>query len=175
MNYLYHLVPENMKGNFLYPLNELKEKYPEIYREAVKKYAKRKKILEGKIPILNCFWSDVIHLTPVHPKKIKSALIDAGSDFLREREWKWFRINPYSIERTKTVIFLNTQNVGRKVEDYFYYSQSNLGRYSNLPKATISYYRQEYVARRVPLHSHFVPHILYKGRINIKNCEVIEV
>ena len=29
--YLYHRVPDNLKGNIIYPLNELKDIHPDLY------------------------------------------------------------------------------------------------------------------------------------------------
>jgi len=67
MNFLYHLVPENMIGKILYPLNRLKSISPKSYKEQVKKYNKREHVLEKTILSLNCKWKDVIHLTAVIP------------------------------------------------------------------------------------------------------------
>ena len=41
MNYLFHMVPQNMQGNTLYPLNDLREVNPKIYKEHKKKYKGR--------------------------------------------------------------------------------------------------------------------------------------
>ena len=62
MNYLYHKVPEDIKGNFLMPLNSLKKKYPSIYNKKVKKYEGRETLFNLKFPILNCLWNDQIIL-----------------------------------------------------------------------------------------------------------------
>ena len=37
MNYLYHRVPKKISGTILHPLNSLKNIYPEIYTEEIKK------------------------------------------------------------------------------------------------------------------------------------------
>ncbi|MFB6246367.1 MAG: hypothetical protein ABEI74_02115 [Candidatus Pacearchaeota archaeon] len=80
MVYLYHRVPENMKGKTLYPLNHLKSNYPKAYRENLEKYKHRKHVLEKEIPTLNCKLVDAIHLVPVYPSKISKALKEAGKE-----------------------------------------------------------------------------------------------
>ena len=38
MQYVYHMVPEELKGEYLIPLNELKSVYPNLYGEYIQKY-----------------------------------------------------------------------------------------------------------------------------------------
>lgn len=44
MVYVYCFVPEKLKGKILYPLTTLKNKYPKIYKQEVKRYKGRKKL-----------------------------------------------------------------------------------------------------------------------------------
>ena len=74
MKKLYHLAPAELRGNFLYSLSELKTVYPDLYEKEVAKYKGREHVLEYFIKPLNCFWKDVVHLSPVHPAKIKKQL-----------------------------------------------------------------------------------------------------
>ena len=64
MEYVYHMVPEELKGEYLIPLNELKRVYPNLYREYIQKYkdhTQRENLLTRKIPKLECLWNDVVH------------------------------------------------------------------------------------------------------------------
>ena len=64
MQYVYHMVPEELKGEYLIPLNELKSVYPNLYGEYIQKYKDhphREKLLTRKIPKLECLWNDVVH------------------------------------------------------------------------------------------------------------------
>jgi len=58
--FLYHLVPKNIRGDILYPLNILKSIYPDIYQYQVNKYFGREYIIEQRIPLFNCLWNDVL-------------------------------------------------------------------------------------------------------------------
>ncbi|TOO19743.1 hypothetical protein CGH40_24485, partial [Vibrio parahaemolyticus] len=76
--YLYHRVPVNLQGNMLFPLNELKQVHDNLYQFHVKKYRDREGALERRVLPLDCLWNDVLHLSPIHPHKIKKALIEQG-------------------------------------------------------------------------------------------------
>ncbi len=76
--YLYQRVSVNLQGNMLLPLNELKQVYDNLYQLHVKKYRDREGVLERRVLPLDCLWNDVLHLSPIHPHKIKKASIEQG-------------------------------------------------------------------------------------------------
>ncbi len=81
MEYVYHMVPEELKGEYLIPLNELKRVYPNLYREYIQKYkdhTQRENLLTRKIPKLECLWNDVVHFLPLHPYEIYKVLLEIG-------------------------------------------------------------------------------------------------
>ncbi|MEX2369088.1 MAG: hypothetical protein WD552_01690 [Candidatus Paceibacterota bacterium] len=171
MNNLYHFVPQNMQGTVLYPLNELKDVYPDIYEEAKSKYKGREAVMQQHIPFLDCLWNDVLHLTAVHPKDIKEAL---GA----ERKFKAFVINPHSLAAEKTVVYLY-QHKDRMLkmdkENFSQYDPDDIGQYAELPEATKEYYREMREKGERPLLFVRVPHILYKGSVDTSNLEIVEV
>ena len=75
MNYLYHRVPENMRGTTLFPGNTVSQKYPDLSPGVEAKYKDRMELILSTIPGLNCLWNDVIFLSATHPKKIHEALM----------------------------------------------------------------------------------------------------
>ena len=179
MNYLYHIMPKDMKGNLLYPLNELKNKYPKIYKEQIKKYKNREQLLKVKIPILNCLWNDVVHLTAVNPKKISKALEKAGSKYIKGK-WLWFKINPNKLIKEKAIIFIYKNRKKEKErrndrDNFTEFNIPNLSKYNKISRHTLGYYKREIKEGRKPLIFHLVSHILYKGAINIKKAEIIKV
>ena len=171
MSNLYHFVPKNMKGDVLYPLNELKDIHPAIYEEAKSKYKGREMVMEQHIPFLNCLWNDVLHLTAVHPNDIKKAL---GS----ERNYKAFVIKPDALEVQKTVVYLyqHKNRALKMVKDNFsQYNPDEVGQYSELPKVTKEYYKEMSEKGELPLLFVHVPHILYKASIDTSDLEIVEV
>ena len=69
-HFVYHFKQKGMTGNTLIPLNEMKAEIPHVYEEQVKKYKGREFMLENRIPILDCFWNDVLHMSPINPQTI---------------------------------------------------------------------------------------------------------
>ena len=51
----------------------------------------------------------------------------------------------------------------------------NLKKYNKISPEAKKYFRDSYNSKKKPLLFHLIPHILYKGKINIENCRKIEV
>ncbi len=175
MNYLYHWVPKNMQGDTLYPLNLLKEEYPELYTDYAKNYEGREKVMEQFIPTLNCLWNDVLHLSAVHPQVVKDALTEAGMQ--GDLKIACYEIDPHLLDQEKTTVYFDTASGADKMkEDNFVpFNPNETEKYSSLPQETKDYYKEIYSKGGRPLVFHKVVHILYKGTINIKGLSVIEV
>jgi hypothetical protein len=56
---LYHRVPDALIGSILYPLNQLKTIYPDLYAREVSRYDSRKRVLQMRIPLLDCLWKRI--------------------------------------------------------------------------------------------------------------------
>jgi hypothetical protein len=176
MNYLYHRVHKDMEGNILYPLNQLKDKFPDLYVQKKKKYDGREHVMDTKITPLDCLWNDVLFFSPVHPQEIKKALMEAG----RKEEFnaQYYQINADSLEQENTTIYLykNTiENFGIIPEDFVYYSPDKINNYVSVPDKTKQYFRDAYEQDRRPLLYVGIPHILYKGTLDISNSPIISV
>lgn len=173
--YLYHRVPKNFVGNILYPLNQLKDIYPEAYEQQFAKYKGREFVTKTKIPILNCLWNDVLHLSPVHPKEVYEELRKYD-----DTKWKpaYYKIPSDSLKKENTVVYLFNSE-GREVvsdlDNFKEYNAEDVCHYSELPQETKEYYKEAYGNGRLPLLYHKVPHILYKGTIHVDELEVVEV
>ncbi len=174
MYYLYHWVPDNMKGDVLYPLNVLKNIDTDIYAAAASKYEGREKLMEYVIPDLNCLWNDVIHLSAVHPSEIKKALTEAGRKKIFSRQY--FEIDPHLLDPQNTVVYLyKNSNVLKKTMEgnYEKFDPDTLKKHSVIPQETKEYYKQSLSEGKNPLLYHRIPHILYKGTIDISKARKI--
>ena len=169
------MIPDDMKGDNLMPLNTLKKEYPKLYKEEVKKYEGRKFLLKIKIPHLDCLWNDVLHITAVNPRELRKALVQAGMH--KNIKAKWFKINPKDLDKDSTIVWKYPDKKDGKFykKEYTKFNPSNLKRYSKVPLKTKKYFKKSFDKWQRPLWFHLIPHILYKGKINIKNCKVIEV
>ncbi|MCR4328891.1 MAG: hypothetical protein NUV53_05310 [Patescibacteria group bacterium] len=175
MNYLYHSVPKDLQGNILYPLNVLKEKYPEIYAQQVSKYIGREHIIQQQIPVLDCLWNDVLHFSAINPIEIKQALIEAGH---KDITMNYYQVDPKLIDTKNTIVYLyaHTDNKDKMNEANFApYDPKEVQQFAVMPQMTKDYYREMISKGERPLLYHRVPHILYKGDLNITGLPVIAV
>ncbi len=176
MIYLYHSVPKNLQGNVLYPLNTLKEKYPNIYEQQISKYLGREHITQQKIPILNCLWNDVLHFSAVNPKEIKQALIEAGRN--PDFTMSYYQVKPKLLEPKNTIIYLYAQTNNKDKMNggnFAPYNPNEIARFSVIQQATKDYYKEMIGKNENPLLYHKIPHILYKGTLDITNLSIISV
>ncbi len=175
--YLYHRVPANMKGDILYPLNALKDMNSDVYLSTVKKYYGRKHIMEQLIPVLECKWNDVLFFSAVKPVDLKQTLAEAGGE---PKEMKFYQIDPLLLDPKQTIIYLFKHTSRRidakmKIENFAEYDPHDLEKYSALSQFTKDYFKKEFSDGRRPLLFLGVPHILYKGSIDISGLPIIVV
>jgi hypothetical protein len=174
--YLYHEVPKDLAGDTLYPLNVLKDKYPEIYNKKVAKYDDRPEVLNWKVPTLNCLWNDVLHLTAVHPELVKKALLEAG--YKGTYEVSCYQIDPRLLDPKKTTVYLyiNERLIeGTDPKDFTEFNPSDMGKYSDITEYTKKHYKRLFDKGEKPRIYPWVPHIFYKGSIDVKNLPIIKV
>ncbi len=168
---LYHMVPEMMRGNLLLPLNDLKFKFPDVYMEQIKKYAGRERILNRRVPILDCLWNDVLHTTAIEPSIVKDVLIKVG---LIPPNKQWFKIPISRLDQNLLVTYwYRNWSAGDDQAEYERFDASHMNSYRIIPDATIEYYKSMKSEGKRPLLFHLVPHILYKGSISTDGLEVI--
>ena len=167
--YVYHRVPDNIKGTVLYPLNVLKNIHPEAYASHAKKYKDREWLLQRRIDVLDCLWNDVLHCTPINPTKIYPMLRKIGFGYPPERfyqivcsDWRSDQcaLMEYSIDGIERIY-----NTG--LPRYFH-------GFDTLPDATLAYYRKCHADKIHPMIFACTPHILFKGSINVSAAPIIE-
>ncbi|MBK6505924.1 MAG: hypothetical protein IPG02_09690 [Ignavibacteria bacterium] len=176
MIFLYHRAPINLRGNILYPLNELKDIYSDIYEHHLIKYVGREQLLKHQIPILGCLWNDVLHFSAVHPGEIKKSLIEAGDK--KEFKLRYFQVDPKLLKSESTIVYLYAHaDVRDKLNEvnFVSYAPDEAAKYSSMPQATKDYYKETIEKGGRPLLYHRIPHILYKGNLDITDLPVISI
>lgn len=155
--------------------------YPDIYKKEFSKYAGREHITQQRIPILgNCLWNDVLFFTALNPQELFDERRRAGWGEMRPQ--KYLKIDPNTLDQTKLGIFLfkfkdDDTRASTDIEDFAPYSYAELKKYAILPQATKDYFRDELNkgVPRIRLFYRYVPHVLYKGAIDITNSEIITI
>ena len=180
--YLYHMVPQDMKPDekgreILYPLNMLKEKFPELYQVKAEKYlnSEYRKTIPGKlIPTLQeAAWGDVLQLSAIHPNDLKKALVEAGYDPV---EMKFYQVDPDMLDPEKTTIFLYRENLeDEDPENFASYDAQLLREHSSVPEKAKEHYKERKEQGERPFLFVGVPHIFHKGPIDVSDFPVITV
>jgi len=169
MNYLYHMVPPTMRGSTLYPLNQLRKTHPDLYVLEIKKYVGREHVRDTKIPPLKCSWGDVLHLTAVNPASINKALRAAGAKPINDG---FYKIPADAIDLKFTTVYLYSNSENQTSKDFIPFDSKHTSQYMKMPIETEEYYKSSILQGRKPLLFHLIPHILYKGSIDVIGLEI---
>lgn len=109
------------------------------------------------------------------PKPLKDALLKAGRPGWRPMSF--YQIDPASLDTTLTTVYRYDREKDGPVqaEDFSPFDPQQFDQYATIPPATEAYYTRLYTAGKKPLLFHRVPHILYKGPINVTNTPIVTV
>jgi hypothetical protein len=78
MTTLLYKAAGDIRGDDILPLNQLRVRYPDVYRRELAKYTARPQTLDNPVYPLDCTWADVVFLSPVHPAPIFEAMHESG-------------------------------------------------------------------------------------------------
>ncbi len=173
MSYVYHSVPEKMIGHNLVPLNIMRQKHHELFTQYSKKYEGRQEILNRHIPLLDCFWSDVVQFSPVHPSKIFELQKSLG--LIRKMPiYQYFEIDTKLFNPEKAVVYFKS-DYGEENIKFMWLKDIDLSLISEVPQPTIDYYKTFIGTGKLPLNYQFIPHILYAGTIDTSASKIITI
>lgn len=166
--FLYHFVPR-MQGTTLYPLNQLKDIHPDVYEREVKKYEGREKLLGRHVPTLNCLWNDVLFLMAVHPSEIKRVIESVGLPAYRRLRMFQFDLGAFDQKRLAAW----THRKGRHPQ-HSPFDPSKYDEYRDFEKDSAEYYKEAIAQGKRPMLPAHIPHILYKGALDISGVTIVE-
>lgn len=171
--FLYHAVPPVFKGTVLYPLNQLRNQYPDVYEFGVSKYQGREALLTRMISEMGCMWNDVIFLTPVHPHAVilmreKYGCIRTKTG-LSSSSREWFEIESDELEEDKLWLFYHRPDwlIASDPKQSEFVPLSTLSS-NDIEKLTLIPEVAEwsvYTFKDEALFFSYIPHILYLGTI----------
>ena len=173
--FVFHLVPNQLHGNVLYPLNSLWKIAPEIAENLAKKYAGRESIQQRYIPPLDCLWNDVLMFCPVPPDRLMQTFRDEGYDLAPKR---WLKIAIARLEPQKTAIYFSKNRAygDHSVDDsdFARLDQVDFASLTQVPDALRVHIQSARSENRQPFMFVGVPHVLYKGELSLDGIEIIE-
>jgi hypothetical protein len=171
MTFIYHAVPEPMIGTELIPLNQMQDTMSEIRDKSLEKYEGREAILERKIPLLDCLWNDVVQFLPLHPQRIFELQQELGL-IPSVPLYKFYEIDMNSLEPNKAVVFFKTAP-GEENVKVKWLSEVDFASLQEVPEATVAYYKTLIGTGELPFNYQFVPHVVYKGSIDVSTATTI--
>jgi hypothetical protein len=170
MQFLYHMRPKEMRGDTLYPLNQLHSIHPDLFSLEESKYEGREELMKEKIPTLECLWNDALHFTAVHPSTVIRALRAAGLDTSELERSQWFKIPLAALDQSKATIYHDAVLGDGQYETL---SESNVSQITDISNETKQYYANTIAAGERPFLFHGVPHVLYKDALDTRGFEIV--
>lgn len=168
--YLYHHVPNDQKGNVIYPLNQLKDRFPDIYTV---QYAKYKNIKQKDVEIPGFgFWNDCVNLMPVSPGLVKAELDKYGHD--TNWVWSFYKIDAKKLDPKKLIIMIMNDQNGSPKRQFIPFSKEMFDKYCHISDDTRTVFQKAKDDNEQPNTFARVPHVLYKDSINTQDLEVVE-
>lgn len=174
--FIYHLVPKQMTGDTLYPLNQLREMLPDVAAVYTPKYEGREEVMERIVPPLNCLWNDVLMFSAVHPQIIKQQFAEEGIKLGTMRSFQ-IPINRLDADCTAVYLFHQLRPYGNHQDDntqFVMLSDIPFEPLTRTPHLLREHIRMARSEERRPFMFMGVPHILYKGTLSIADIEIIE-
>lgn len=179
MQHIYHMMPENMQEDGLYPLNVLKSIYPDLYAIHIKKYndhPTRSTLLSRTIPKLNCKWNDVVQCSPIHPHYIYLALTERYAQVKPDK--KFFQIPVNTLPAVPIAVYTSnperSPNEAITDDEVSMFDRSFYQELDALPERTLRWY--DCLAEQGRIGAFFVgvPHIMVYGTIDVSDVTIIE-
>lgn len=170
MPYLYHGIPEDMKGSELITLNKMLEVDPELRAKYLEKYKGREEILERKIPLLDCLWNDVVQLLPLHPRQLFE-LQKELSLITEIPDYRYYEIDVNNLDPSQTVVYFKTAP-GEENVTVKWLKDVRLEELQEIPGATKKYYESMIGTGEPVFNYQFVPHVVHRGTIDVSSAQV---
>jgi hypothetical protein len=192
--FFYHLVPQDFQGKNIMPLNDMKQGMSDLFLDKSQKYNGREWILNRKIDVLDCLWNDVVHMCAVDPAVLKSTMREQGLIKVSRTKQKYFKIPLSKLNMDKLCIFYineesydlvdvitdeNVKDLRGTIEPYETFELFDISKnafYGTINILTKKYFN--FVSRSANknfMPYQFVPHVLYKGDIDIRGLGIVEL
>lgn len=169
IQYVYHIKSDNFKGKFIYPLSELKEIYPDIYKQELSKYKGRESHPEIKIKLLDCQWKDCINFSTLNPIKIFQLKELLG---ISNKETDIFQFKISSLSNLDFCLY-NDDKSPKNEEAYSKISASSYKETQFIPPKTVKYFAECKEKKELPLIFSNVKHLMVKGKIDTSKASII--
>lgn len=178
--YVYHMVPKDMQGERLIPLNALGKTYPHLYEQYTKKYfdhPDRPNLLKRQVPKLQCLWNDVLHFLPLHPFHVYDALTKL--EIKKKENLLFFKIPVERLQSNRNVLYLYCKENFKgpaadfDEKDFLLLDMTEYKEMRKIPSETVEYFNAENKKGKPFGMFHFIPHVLSYGEVDVTDVEII--
>lgn len=160
-----------MIGTELVPLNQMHGVMTKIRDTYQQKYNGREEIMQRKVPLLDCLWNDVVQFLPLHPSRVfelqkRMRLIPSIPHY------RFYELDIDSLDSDRAVVFFKNA-VGEENTEVKWLKDVDISELQEIPSATRKYYETLIDTGTAPFNYQFIPHILYRGTVNISASKII--
>lgn len=174
--YAYYLRQPWFEGNTAYPLNDLRGRFPDLYRRNREWYRGRVQVMQRSVPLLDANWPDCVHLSTMHPNFAHRAL-EVLNDPAASMARHFFKVPIVALDLDRTVLWDWHHSYRgdpdpsefKTIPSWQYYRETRA-----LPTHTYQYYEDEIEEGRIPLIFVGVPALLHKGPISMARMEIVD-
>ena len=187
MAYVYHLCAPDFRGNILYPLNGLREPFPDLYEREREKYIGRESVLEYRIPILNAVWGDTVNLSTLDPRLLVTERRKLQVPFSQLLMRRLVRIPVEHIAALPAVRYdsashwLNSSPGDTSVpatppeDEFSAFDPATYQETTEVPALHREYLERQLERGARALGFVFVPHVLVAAPIDLQGLEIIDL
>ncbi|ADB35482.1 hypothetical protein Kfla_6485 [Kribbella flavida DSM 17836] len=163
---LYKAAVRDLRGEHLLPLNQIRDRYPDLYDREVAKYAAWPEVTRHPVHPLACTWNDVLFFSPVHPGPIFDAIRASGRGVPALDYWT---LDANLLPADRTCIRLMRYDPTHSApgpEDFVPYSVRTVAELSS-PSETALRRLRSLTADEPLLPWADIPHVLFRGSLPV--------
>jgi hypothetical protein len=187
MNYLYHLCAHDFQGTILYPLNGLRDRFPEVYERERVKYVGREPVLEYIVPGLGVAWAETVNLSALDPRLLVAERLKLGVPFSRLLARRLVRIPADRVIGLPAVNYrseshwINSSPGEANVpltppeHEFSSFDVSTYQETRAVPRLHSEYLLRQKERGELALGFVFVPHVLVGATIDISGLELMDL
>lgn len=175
-----------MRGTTLYPLNGLRERFPDLYVRERKKFDGRESVLEYVVPGLGVPWADTVNLSALDPRHLVSARRRLGVPLSRLLERRVARIPVERFSGIPAVVYNSASHwinsspaedvpLTPPDEEFSIFDASTYAELSNVPQLHLDYLKRQMDRREPALGFVFIRHVLVAGPIDLSGIELFDL
>jgi len=184
---VYHMCAPDFRGTTLYPLNDLKKVFPDLYEHERLKFAGREAVLEYVIPGLGVAWADTVNLSALDPRLLVAERRRLGVPFSRLLERKLLCIPVERIANLPAVNYVSRSHwinsspgeIGVPLtppsEEFSPFDAVHYRETREVPALHSEYLLRQKSREALALGFVFIPHVLVASAIDISGLELIDL